>query len=215
VFKNTPEEYIIEAKQTYGGENAIFLKPYYNLFPEEEKEKLINEIVEGLGSDMEIKETVIENSENNLSVTEHPFTIKAKYTQESFIESVGDKYILNIGKLIGEQSELYDEKEHERVQDIDIVFTHSLNREIKIKAPEGYVFDGLDNLEFDFTGKNKDGEEDLAFVSNYTLENGELIISIRETYNELEYPVERYNEFREIINAAANFNKVSIMLIPQ
>ena len=59
----------------------------------------------------------------------------------------------------------------------------------------------------------KEGEKSLMeFTSEYTLDGNKLSITCNEFYNIIRLPVEKYDAFRTVINAAADFNKISLIL---
>ena len=68
----------------------------------------------------------------------------------------------------------------------------------------------MDGLNFKIT----DGQAtpDMAFVSNYKLENDLLTVTIDEYYKKTQLPVEAYPVFQKVINAAADFNKVTLVI---
>jgi hypothetical protein len=59
----------------------------------------------------------------------------------------------------------------------------------------------------------KDGEVlTMGFVSRYELAGNTLKIKIQEDYRNIAYPLEQYEVFKKVINAAADFNKVVLIL---
>jgi hypothetical protein len=70
----------------------------------------------------------------------------------------------------------------------------------------------LDAIKKDVKVLDNDGKPMAFFTSDYKLEGGKLIITIIESYNALELPIEKYNDFREVINAASDFNKITLVL---
>ena len=52
----------------------------------------------------------------------------------------------------------------------------------------------------------------MGFVSSYMMEGNTLTITIMEEYRKTSYPLSQYDDFRKIINAAADFNKVALVL---
>ena len=50
------------------------------------------------------------------------------------------------------------------------------------------------------------------FQSDYTIKDNILEISIKEYYKEIFAPLARYEDFRKVINASADFNKVTLVL---
>jgi hypothetical protein len=54
-----------------------------------------------------------------------------------------------------------------------------------------------------------------GFESSYTFENGELVVTIREFYTRVSYTVEEYKQYERVMNAAADFNKLVIVVEPK
>ena len=51
------------------------------------------------------------------------------------------------------------------------------------------------------------------FQSNYSIQGNKLNISIQEFYKSLNYSKSKYSDFRKVINAAADFNKLNIVFV--
>jgi hypothetical protein len=71
----------------------------------------------------------------------------------------------------------------------------------------------------DFSELNKskeyisvDGNSTAKFLSKGTINGNTLNINIKEYYKELRYNKKRYQEFREVINAAAEFYQSNVLL---
>ena len=57
----------------------------------------------------------------------------------------------------------------------------------------------------------------IGFSSDYTLKtdkkNGDkLVVTITEFYSQIHFPTADYERYREVVNSAADFNKVSLVL---
>ena len=139
-----------------------------------------------------------------------PFTISATITGADMLEFAGNKILLKIGEIIGQQSELYSDKP--RQKGIDVEYAHYYDRIITVEIPEGFKLDGLEALKKDVKVLDADGKPMAFFTSEYKIEGGKLIINIIESYNALELPIEKYSEFRSVINAASDFNKITLVL---
>jgi len=165
------------------------------------------------GSGIEDKVVVNYETENtDINPIEYnlPFIIKSTITSESILEEAGDSYIFQIGKVIGTQSELYQETK--RVNPIEMQFPNQYDYTITVNIPDGYTVDGLDALKIDKSYTAVTGEKACKFESNYTLDNDKLTVTIQEFYKSNEYDLNRYDEFRAVINAASDFNKASILI---
>jgi len=139
-----------------------------------------------------------------------PFKTKSVITSESLLEEAGDSYLFQIGMVIGTQSELYQETK--RVNPIEMQYPNQYDYTITIAIPDGYTAEGLDVLNIDKSYKSVKGNKLSKFESTYKVEGNSIIITIQEFYKSNEYDLSRYEEFREVINAASDFNKASILL---
>lgn len=139
-----------------------------------------------------------------------PFKTRSTISSESLLEEVGDSYLFQIGKVIGTQSELYQETK--RVNPIEMQYPNQYDYTITINIPKGYTAEGLEELNIDKSYKSVKGNKLCKFESSYKLEGNKVIITIQEFYKSNEYDLNRYEEFREVINAASDFNKTAILL---
>ena len=199
---------MIDFKHIYGGEAAIPLKPYFEFLPEEDKEALTEQFIKSIGEDVEIQEKAVYNTNLDTSAFTKPLTVTAKIKYQSAVEKAGDNFIFNIGKLIGEQVELY--QKHTRQQIMDIDFAHELDRKIRFTIPPGFIVKGLEDLNINIEYKTEN-EKSMGFISDYKRTGDIIEVHVYEYYKRTVYPLEQYEEFREIINAAADFNKISLL----
>ena len=160
--------------------------------------------------DKVVKSFETENTDMNSLEYNLPFITRCTITSESLLEEAGDSYIFQIGKVIGTQSELYQETE--RVNPIEMQYPNQYDYDIKIHIPDGYTAEGLEVLNIDESFKSVTGEKICKFESSYKLEGNTIVITIQEFYKSNEYDVSRYEEFRSVINAASDFNKTSVLL---
>ncbi|OFX88868.1 MAG: hypothetical protein A2W99_05235 [Bacteroidetes bacterium GWF2_33_16] len=210
-FSEDFDQVLTNLTHSFGGDAAYTIKPYYAFAPQEQKDIMMKNFIKTLADDMEIIDYKVENADLNDDPFEKPFNIVANIKISSFIENAGNNYLFKIGELIGRQVELY--QEHERQQPMDIDYPHILERVIKINIPEGYKVLGAEKLKFDIHGGNDSstGKPSMGFVSDYEINGNELTVKIYEYYSIYQYPIEEYEQFREVINAAADFTKVVIV----
>ena len=81
---------------------------------------------------------------------------------------------------------------------------------IKIAIPEGYKITNLEDLNMDVFSENGD-EKTMEFTCAYEVNGNILTVTCNEYYNEIRIPLSRYEEFRSVINAAADFNKITLV----
>ena len=140
------------------------------------------------------------------------FELKFDIDSEDYVEKAGNKFLFKLGNLIGPQIEMYQEKK--RTLPLEAEFNRSYFRTLKVILPKGYK---VSNLE-DIVIKNvhsKDGEDIFVFDSHYTLEGNVLTVTADEHYRESIVAPEIYEAYRKVINSAADFNKVTLILEPK
>jgi len=138
-----------------------------------------------------------------------PYEIEIDGNAGDLIIKAGTNYLIKIGSVIGKQMELYSEKE--RQLPIAINFPHYYERSITLIIPEGYKIKNPEilNMTHHLT---KDGKSVANFTSNYEMDANKIIINNREHYDFETLPVSDYSQYREIVNAAADFHKLNLIL---
>lgn len=202
----TDTEYHLDRQMT--GYNAYNYQPYYDFIKEEKDIKEFNEdIVRYIDKEGKIKSIEIENEGAN-NFGQKPFICKADVNAEGFFEKAGDKYLFKVGELIGPQMEMYEEEN--RTMNLEFYYNREYIRTIKFNIPEGYTMKNHEELELS-EAYMLDNDTSMAFVSKVDVKDKEVTIYINEYYKEISYPVEVYNDYRRVMNAAANFNKKVII----
>ena len=69
----------------------------------------------------------------------------------------------------------------------------------------------LDKFTMDFKN-NVNGKTEAAFISKYTQKGDEITVDNIEYYNIVNYPLAKFDEYKAVINAAADFNKIVIIV---
>ncbi|MCB0462882.1 MAG: DUF3857 domain-containing protein [Flavobacteriaceae bacterium] len=200
----------LKQSQEYTGHWSATSRAILNFYPEQSI-KEYEDYLTGSG----IEDKVVESYEalnTELLQLEYnkPFKTSSTITSESLLEEVGDSYLFQIGKVIGTQSELYQETK--RVNPIEMQYPNQYDYTITIHIPKGYTAEGLEELNIDKSYKSVKGNKLCKFESSYKVEGNKVIITIQEFYKSNEYDLNRYEEFREVINAASDFNKTAILL---
>lgn len=175
--------------------------------PAEDKNVEVRDKLTESMKDASIDRLTITNGE--LEKAEKPLIIEADLSGTSLIEKSGNDIVLKIGEVIGSQENLYDETT--RTNPIDLDFKHKLIRHIVLNIPEGYKVSGLEPLNNNVVCMYE-GAEACGFRSTYKLEGNKLTVDIEEYYNKTSLPVKVYPDFRKVINAAADFSKIAVVL---
>ena len=184
---------------------------------ENEDEKTLADFIKkrvfGDELDLKIASYTFENQEFKYNYTNTPYTIKVKAeAKESLTENAGNLVLVNLGKLIGKQSNLYQETE--RKWDVDINYAKTYKHKIIFDIPKGYEVESFKDLVID---KKMGGDEskNCSFKSTAKVEGNQLIVEVFEVYKSINYPKETYQEYRNVVNASSDFTKASVVLRPK
>jgi hypothetical protein len=190
------------------GYSSQYIQPLIHLLDEPSKEELKNSLKSMVHEEIENEEIEMSNIEKD-DYGKNPFILNIKTEDHPFVSQAGNDLLFNIGKLIGEQMELY--QEHNRQFDVVADHERLYMRTIRFNVPEGYSIKNLEELNMSF----KYGDEevyDLYFVSKVEKEKEGYVLNCKEYYSTIEYPAEKFDEFKEVINAAADFNKLVLVM---
>ncbi|MFZ6052922.1 hypothetical protein [Halocola ammonii] len=199
----------IDYDQELTGYYAFNFQPYFTFMESEsDKDDLKEGIAKSINENIEIKEVKTRN-EGVDKLMKKPFIVNCSFSSADYLENAGDKTLFKIGQLIGEQAELYQDEE--RINPVENTYNHMYSREITFTLPEGYVCKNLDDLNLSVT-PFKDGNDGAGFTSTYSVDGNKVTVTVDEYYTQMEFPVEEYQPYREVINAAADFNKITLVL---
>lgn len=195
----------IKQKRVFGGYNAMYFGPYYDLMTEEQRTRMIEELTKQTAPDATIGKWTAKPLEEKAG----NFEINVDFNSSHFLEKAGPRILFKAGELIGPQVEMY--RDDKRLTEVENEFNRGYDRTIKIQIPSGYTIKNPQDLKIDITYKDKE-KMPFLFQSDYTIKDNILEISIKEYYKEIFAPLARYEDFRKVINASADFNKVTLVL---
>ena len=199
---------VAKMEYIYTGYAGYNIHPIYYLYTAEQKKEATENILKSTGEQTVVKSEKVENIEPEF-IFKKPLIISGDVELPQLMEKAGNKFLFKIGSIIGPQAELYQEKT--RKTDIDVEYSHGFTRTIEVEIPTGYKITNLKDLNFNVV-LNEDGKETSFFKSSYKQEGNKIIIFIDEEYITLHYSKTKYEEFKNVINAAADFNKVTLVL---
>jgi hypothetical protein len=195
--------------RSFGGYNAVFVQPYYPMMTQEQRTRMVEEITRQTAPDARVTKWEVRNGEANVSAAEKPLIIHTVFTSSHFLEKAGNRYLFKVGDLIGPQVEMY--RDDHRVSDVENDYNRGYDRKIVVRIPSGYTVKNPQDIVINH-GYPAQGRRLFTFESDYSLEGNVLTIHIIEYYSEIFLPKENYEEYRKVINAAADFNKVTLLL---
>lgn len=207
-FSDDFDKVIVDEDQEYTGHWGFQNRAFMALTTGEQKAGFEDYLTGSGIEDKNVTKFELGNTEMNQTEYNLPYTVKSTIESSALLEEAGDSYLFQVGQVIGTQSELYQERE--RLYPIEMQYPNEYNYTITVDIPKGYKLEGLESLII-----NKkleiDGEILCKWDSNYEIKKNKLVISIVEYYRTNDYPIEHYEGFREVINAASDFNKAAVL----
>ena len=200
----------VKKKNKYTGYMAFEMREFIKEIGEEEIEAVIQEYEASSLGEVDLKSLSIKNEDFNLAVKNTPLEMDVEFDAKELIEDAGGTYILNIGRLIGEMMELYEEET--RHTPIEIEYPYVYISKIKLQIPEGYTVTGLEDFVNQTYYFNDLKEKIAGFESIVKKKDNQIQFTIYEYYLSLLYRKEKYDDFRKVINAGADFNKLVLVL---
>jgi len=201
---------LLHTKQIWLGYGALPYRPAYAYLTTDKIEDFNKETVKDLLKSDEVLNIKVENPAMTDFITEKPLAIEGDIKSTQLLEKAGNKILVKLGEVIGPQVEMYQEKP--RQLPVILQFPHALDRHITLVVPDGYSVNNLNDLNFNVVSKTN-GEESMGFISSYTVSGNEVKVNIHEFYKQLDYPLSMFEEFKKVINASADFNKVVLVLV--
>ena len=200
---------LVKISQIYSGYSAAPYKAIFNFSSEENKKLVTKEMIKFGTNSENIITSKMENQDFESYYQNKPFTLSATVKANELVEKAGNKTIIKIGDIIGPQVEMYQEKPRQFPMEID--YPHILARKINVTIPDGYTVKNLDDLNINHIYQEK-GQTTMGFTSSYKVEGNVIRIDILEEYRRVYYPLTQFEDFKKVINAAADFNKVALVL---
>ena len=200
----------IKENRSFSGYWAIMNRNYVSFSENEETDFLVDYFtISGLNN-KKVTNYAIDNFEISDNANNTPLTIKSTISTNDLVEQKNGLIYLNIGKVIGLQSNLFNADK--RINEIEINFPNSYEYLIEVNIPKGYRIYDISELNKLKEYISVDGNISAKFNSSVSQSQDKLYINVNELYKELKYEKSRYQEFREVINAAASFYESSIVL---
>ena len=200
---------IIESKQILKGYGALSYRPIWAYLTKDKQDEAVKEIINSVAKSENIQNITTENTKLTDAWDNKPLIISGTIHTAELLERGGNKILFKAGELIGPQEQMYQEKP--RQLPADMPYPHVLYRKLKFEIPSGYSIKNPNDLNMDIQYK-KDGIVTMGFVSTYKITGNLLDIDVLETYHELSYPLSQFEDFKKVINASADFNKIVLVL---
>jgi len=194
------------------GYMADNVRPFYYYANSEKREEYIKNYIRQEDNNITVLSVQVNNFDLATNLDDKPFELNYEINNKNILERAGDKMLLKVGDVIGRQAELYQEKK--RISDIDMNYPHQYLRTIHVTVPKGYKVSNLSAATLNFQYTDDKGKDLMAFVSSAVQNNDVVTISIDEHYALTKLSKTRFDDFKNVINAAADFNKVVLVFEP-
>ncbi|MBI5371582.1 MAG: DUF3857 and transglutaminase domain-containing protein [Sphingobacteriales bacterium] len=208
-LNQTNDTILVSISQIYSGYSAAAYRAIFNYNSEENIRMITKEMIKFGTNSENVISSKVENKDFESYHQNKPFILSAVVKASELLERAGNKIIVKIGDIIGPQVEMYQEKPRQFPMEID--FPHVLERRIRFTIPEGYILKNPDDIKISHVSEDK-GQTSMGFTSSYEIRGNVADIHIIEEYRRTSYPLSQYEEFKKVINAAADFNKVVLVL---
>lgn len=196
----------VKLERTTTGYKALPYQALLDLLDEERRTELKNDYLQYLDPETKLEDAKFKNDESAL-LGAMPFIGNAMINSTNFVEKGGENYLFKVGMMIGPQSELYNKET--RKLPVETPYARKYIRTIEVTIPEGYTLKNAESLNMDVTPD--DSANTIGFTSSYKIEGNILTIDVAEWYDLNYYPLEAYKQYEQVINAAADFNKIVIV----
>lgn len=198
----------IHYKNTLTGYEAYQIQPIYSYLSDQDRKDLNDRLVKQIFEDAKPTNVTVTGIKEN-ELFKQPFVIEADVSTNSVLEQAGPKFLFKLGALIGPQNQLYDDTT--RHTPVENEYNKGYHRELTFEIPEGYIITNLNAVNMDVFHETK-GERDMEFHSYYKTDGNKITVIIDEDYRQIRYPISMYENFRKVINASADFNKVVLFI---
>ena len=131
---------------------------------------------------------------------------KEKFTVKKLISKAGRNYILEVGKMIGDQIKLDSTEMKTRQTDIWVAHARILENKIILNIPKNYTVDGLQEL------NNSVDNESGAFITTAKIEGEQLIITTKKIYKKSFDKKELWTNYIAFLEPAYKFSQAKIVL---
>ncbi|RFS23961.1 DUF3857 domain-containing protein [Chitinophaga silvatica] len=170
----------------------------------EQKDDFMDEIQEQF--DIKPKDLIEYKIEKmGLRHTDPDLVYHTTFTLDGLVKKAGNNYILNAGKLIGEQLQIKPEQRNRKV-DVYQPFARTFEYQIELTIPKGYTLEGVDKL-------NKSVDNECAsFTVTSTVADGKLQLKVRKVYKHNFEPVAKWESLLQVLDAAVDFGNQKLLL---
>lgn len=177
---------------------------------QQELEERLGEFTEGLFGKKAANISEIKITSRGITPANPDFSMSFGGTYHDMLSQAGNDMLLSVGRLTAD-SYRFSGAERNRMLDFHRSAPSQMRYSIKVKAPEGYVFDAASLESVNKNVVNKVG----AFFAQATIdESGDLVLQVNERYKNYLVPLEQWDSLLELYDTASAFNDAVVLLTP-
>ncbi len=195
----------IKTERGLKGLSGGYISNFINLMDAEQKQNTLKDITSTKAPNPKYNVLEIHESSDKKAIKNSDFIIYSDLTTEAFLENAGNKLLFNIGESIGPQMEMYFEENRTSKAEND--WNRMYMREITFHVPDGYKI-----INPEVTKMNIVQDSTFGFISDYSYEDNIYKVEINEFYRNIMVKDNEFEGFKNVINAAADFNKIVLVL---
>jgi hypothetical protein len=200
---------LVTTSMIFNGYSAGLYRPAMLFTPKDKEEELVREMIGLSSKPSDLRDYRVENTAFNSYTLGKPLIISGTTLAPKLMEKAGPKYIFKVGELIGQQAEMYEETDRKLPVEID--YPNIQPRTLRITIPLGYKVVNPEALRT-AASYSDNGKPICSFTSDYKMEGTDLVVTIKEFYEHTSYPLSQYQGYRKVVNAAADFNKIVLVM---
>jgi len=193
----------------FKGLSGGFIANFFKMMDAEQKEKTLKDMNSTKAPNPEYKVLEVRESTDKEPLKNADFLMYADFTTDAFLENAGNKLLLSIGESIGPQVEMYFEEDRKSKAEND--HNRLYHREITFHVPDGYKIVNPEVGELIVTEGEGDNKV-YTFESTYSYEGNVYKMKVVEFYKNIFVTNEQFEGFKNVVNAAADFNKIVLVL---
>lgn len=200
---------LVQIAWDFKGQSAADFIPQLVLLPKDKEQEFVSTLIGLSDKPADIDSYSLNHVTAQNFTTGSSLQVSATLKAARLMEHAGPKYLFHIGALIGQQMSLYEEKKRRLPVELD--YPNEQLRTLRVAIPTGYQILSPEQLRINQTASN--GSDTLcSFHSDYKIEGNELVVSVRERYLKTSIPLSAYEGYRKVVNVAADFSKLAIVL---
>lgn len=199
---------LVKTNRSFSGTLAQNYQTFWSFIVDDRRQEIIKETFNLGTENSQLMDYKVTNSNlEDIGVNQMYFEVNQE--AQSLVERAENDILVKIGSVIGAQSEVYEEKDRKLPIAVSTIMHYY--REIAFTIPEGYKISNLSDLNMNVE-MIYDDKPSCGFSASYKLDGNTLYIFSREYYTREDYPSTEFAPFRNVINAAADFNKKTLIL---